>query len=943
MASIVNQFNDNILEVSRLERELVDKEFKSGNRQAAWDRLYQAVLRLLPRLNTPEYDTALINAVLEISNISIVLGKGFGDLIQLLQTAQQAAQRIGDRRSHAMINFHLGRLHHFGGNRLKALELFALGKVAVEELNDEDIIDLASEFIGFYFFFQGSFREAQPYFERAAHSYETESSHRVINPSGTFWLSYCYAYLGEFHRAIGTADYYRRLALDRADTDLATTLQATLGVILSMIRRSEEASYHLTAAHKNAESTHNMLALYFAKGGRAFNEFQAGNLTHARDLIEDAIKTGIEFGLNRLYSTPLTLELLFQIHFQKIPAVQQFDFQREYQRALSYPNFHLRGVALRLKAIETVANNGDLKSTVEPALLLSEENLKRSGDPIQLAKTYLEMVRLYLKMKDLEKARELARKAWKSLSGYADVFYPDDLRPLLSGETVVSSGNKKDKALLASFMEMIKELVPTTDVTTLLNQTVAATNRFFKAERGALFWFNDQQPNKAPELRGSHNISHSDVQSEKFRSSLTLVFKVYHEKKPRIVRKNAPSFDGGVATKAILCVPIKVEEQVQGVLYHDNSYMEDCFDDYGKSELVLIANSLNDYLMGIENLKKTMDANAIIAMTELGLSDTTQIITCSPTMQTILDQTTQIAETDSTILILGETGVGKELMAKRIYTMSARKDKPFVILDPTTISENLLESELFGHEKGAFTGADRQKKGRLELADQGTLFIDEIGEIPKSAQVKFLRAIQEKTIVRVGGTKSISTDFRLIVATNRDLAREVADGRLREDLYYRLNIVPLILPPLRNRIDDVPLLAQHFLNRYTVKYNRPRFELSGQNKAKLMRYQWPGNVRELQNIIERGVLLSKGEHLSLDLPSSQPALSSFDPFADMPNFEEMQRRYLEYVLEKTDGKISGPGGAAEILEMKYSTLYNCLIRLGLRSKKSATDKSPPPR
>ena len=260
---------------------------------------------------------------------------------------------------------------------------------------------------------------------------------------------------------------------------------------------------------------------------------------------------------------------------------------------------------------------------------------------------------------------------------------------------------------------------------------------------------------------------------------------------------------------------------------------------------------------------------------------------------------------------------------------SPRRESPFVIVDPTTIPETLVESELFGHEKGAFTGADRQKPGRLELAKGGTLFIDEVAEIPKSVQAKLLRALQEKTMVRVGGTSTLRSDFRLVAATNRDLAGEVAAGRFREDLYYRINVVPMAIPPLRERKEDIPLLARYLLAKYVSRYGRPEIELTKKDEAKLMGYDWPGNVRELENVVERTVLLSMGEGLEFRMPAEEMNISG-NPFSDYPTLDEIQRRYIQQVLEKTGGKIGGPGGAAEILGMKRTTLNDRMRKLGLR-------------
>jgi transcriptional regulator with GAF, ATPase, and Fis domain len=298
-------------------------------------------------------------------------------------------------------------------------------------------------------------------------------------------------------------------------------------------------------------------------------------------------------------------------------------------------------------------------------------------------------------------------------------------------------------------------------------------------------------------------------------------------------------------------------------------------------------------------------------------------------MLEIMGQVDQVADSDGTVLIMGETGVGKELFAHRLHKMSTRNDRPFVVVDPTTMPETLVESELFGHEKGAFTGADQQKAGRLELAHGGTLFIDEVGEIPKSVQVKLLRTLQEKSFVRVGGTSPQNSDFRLVAATNRDLAEEVAAGRFREDLYYRINVLPFTIPPLRERKKDIPLLARYFLARYATQYNRPKLTLTEEDEAKLMAYEWPGNVRELENVMERTVLLSKGEELDFLLPAG----GETDPgslFTGTPTLDEMQRRYILHVLDTTGGKVGGSEGAAEVLGMKRSTLNNRMKKLGLR-------------
>jgi transcriptional regulator with GAF, ATPase, and Fis domain len=306
--------------------------------------------------------------------------------------------------------------------------------------------------------------------------------------------------------------------------------------------------------------------------------------------------------------------------------------------------------------------------------------------------------------------------------------------------------------------------------------------------------------------------------------------------------------------------------------------------------------------------------------------DTRDIICSSEKMMHLLEQADQVAETDSVALILGETGTGKELLASRIHNKSHRSEEPFVIIDLSTISHGLLESELFGHERGAFTGADRRKIGRIELANKGTLFLDEIGELPLPAQVKLLRVIQEKEFGRVGGTQTIRSDFRLIAATNRNLDKEVAEGRFRQDLYYRLRVIPLQLPALRDRREDIPHLANYFLEYFMKLHKKRELKLTKAQNRALHDYQWPGNVRELKNVIERAVLLSEDNLLDLNLPSNIQ-IHSENPFADFPTLEEVQRRYIDLVIKKTGGKIGGAGGAAEILGMNRTSVYSRMRQL----------------
>jgi transcriptional regulator with GAF, ATPase, and Fis domain len=315
-----------------------------------------------------------------------------------------------------------------------------------------------------------------------------------------------------------------------------------------------------------------------------------------------------------------------------------------------------------------------------------------------------------------------------------------------------------------------------------------------------------------------------------------------------------------------------------------------------------------------------------------------EIIGRSAPMRHVSEQVAVVAPTNATVLILGESGTGKELVAREIHKASTRRDGPMVKVNCAAVPRDLFESEFFGHVKGAFTGALRDRVGRFELGNGGTLFLDEVSEIPIELQSKLLRAIQEGEYERVGGNRTLKTDVRLVAATNRNLAEEVRKGRFREDLYYRLNVFPINLAPLRERRSDIPLLAAHFLERACKEFNKPLGLMSSEALATLKAYDWPGNVRELQNVVERAVITARGGPISFELPSASIGAQAPERLDDSEvvqvrtedELREAERSNVLAVLNKTRWKVYGRGGAAELLGIKPGTLAARMKKLGLR-------------
>jgi formate hydrogenlyase transcriptional activator len=312
-------------------------------------------------------------------------------------------------------------------------------------------------------------------------------------------------------------------------------------------------------------------------------------------------------------------------------------------------------------------------------------------------------------------------------------------------------------------------------------------------------------------------------------------------------------------------------------------------------------------------------------------NEDTDIVGVSPAIRAVLDTVRQVAASDTTVLLVGETGTGKELIARELHAMSPRAGRPMVTVNCGAIAPGLIESELFGHERGAFTGAVQRRVGRFEAADHSTLFLDEVSELPLDGQVKLLRALQEQEVERVGATRPIRVDVRLVAATNRDLERDVADGRLRPDLFYRLNVLPIHVPPLRERREDIPRLTRHFIGHFERKLGKPLTGIDKESLRRLQAHSWPGNVRELRNVIERACVMARGPVVSIDraLATVRPADDETERFTSLADHE---RAYLRRVLVHTKGRISGPQGAAAILDVHPNTLRSKLDRLGLTAR-----------
>jgi formate hydrogenlyase transcriptional activator len=389
--------------------------------------------------------------------------------------------------------------------------------------------------------------------------------------------------------------------------------------------------------------------------------------------------------------------------------------------------------------------------------------------------------------------------------------------------------------------------------------------------------------------------------------------------------------------KSFCCVPLLSHDRALGA-FNVGSVVPDAF---SRLDVELLAQVAQQLAIAVENglayqqiaeLKEKLNTEKLYLEDEIRTErNFEEIIGHSPALREVLSQVEIVAPTDSTVLIQGETGTGKELIARAIHGLSSRRERTFVKLNCAAIPTGLLESELFGHEKGAFTGAIAQKIGRFELAHGGTLFLDEVGDIPLELQSKFLRVLQEQEFERLGSTRTTRVDIRLIAATNRDLSAMVADKQFRSDLYYRLHVFPIMNPPLRERPDDVSPLVRYFTQKFAKRMNKRIETIPVETMQTLSRYHWPGNIRELENFIERGVILSRGSTLVAPLAELKQHIKAARADVGRPftTLEEAEREHIRQALEEAKWLVGGPSGAAARLGMKRTTLQSKMVKLGI--------------
>ncbi len=896
---------------------------------------YKKVLNDISISKETEHDLLFIETAIKYSEITTAMN--IPKIVSsTLQEALVRAKKLDNQPYQALLEMHIAKNEWYLSHHSVALAHFEQGWSLAKKLSNPNIIPSATSFSTFFLYWQGRFREAVFNYEKSAAEIEKYPAGK-FPLIATLTLGRCYAHIGQITQGLGMVDSIQTQSLERGDKYSAAHARFLLGSILIDIGRVTDAIQALEVSTEEATKEQNLWPAIMGKLCLSYAYFLNGKNEKCICYLHKFLRESQNVHLP-VRSNNYLIELCWVMEQGMISRISDLSMDKEINQKIEGENIFLKGVAYRFQAL-LQKQRGFSNDKIIESLNLSQKYLLESGHQVELAKTYLEMGRLYLLIGEEEKAQNNINWGSKILFSINNALIPDDLKSLIQD---VPLGDPPLKEIL----RLGQEIVSIRDNKDLVQQIFSAVNRVTGAERGAIFLWEDSVTPPRLQLRASKNITPDQIAHSNFSSSMKMINEVSETGKSCILGTNSQkdkSSSVGEIIRSRICVPMKHRDKVIGVLYHDNRLFKNAFKETDLDLLGYFAGQAAiamDNAMAYEEIqrlnRKLNEEKLYYKEQHFDSLHFEDIVGDSPAILDVLNQINQVADTDAAVFISGETGVGKELVAREIHRHSPRCDKPFVRVFCSAIPESLIPSELFGHEKGAFTGAYQRRIGKFELADGGTLFLDEVGELPLDVQVRLLQVLQSKEFERVGGNEIIRSDFRLISASNRDLVQEVKNHRFRSDLFYRINVFPVSVPPLRGRKEDIPLLAYYFLKNYATKQGKTFKGIPESEMDKLIQYNWPGNVRELANIIERGTILSTGQQFRVPrLVVDQP---DFAPTKDDRSLEENERRHILWALQETRWKVRGRGGAAELLNIHPSTLEFRLKKLGIHKPIEFTRK-----
>ncbi|PLX42371.1 MAG: hypothetical protein C0609_09670 [Deltaproteobacteria bacterium] len=772
-------------------------------------------------------------------------------------------------------------------------------------------------------FWQGHIDEAIKRYESVLGNHE-ELIENVETLRSFVKLGWVYGVAGETARGLGLIRAVRKKAQEMGGKDLERYATLMLVVVLVDAGRVEEAERYLSEVFDLPENLIDTYILWPGNGKRAYFAVLKGDFEGAYGYFNEAWEASKILGSPH-HRAADNLEVMLRLERKGI-IHPEWNFDSDIERLLEWPDLYMQGVALRYRARKEMEKSGDAERG-RADLKRSIELLTRAGARIELAHAQIQMARINMDEKDYKAGEELLKKAWETFSKVNANLFPQDLKPYLDRTS-------KHSLWVESLLSVGEALSETRTKDDLLGQIIKQAMRISGAERGAIFMGSGS----CTALAASRNIVQQELCALPFRAHMEVVETVF-ETAAEITRQ-VESFDPEAPERVmdiswIGCFPVKLRGNVIGVIYLDRG---PAALELPEDETALLRIITNQAAVALENVEVFEEINDLKSEMEAETQYFREVAEAAPLGQRMLGRSdsfkkmmnliSRVADSDTTVMITGETGVGKEMVAQAIHRNSGRANGPFIAVNVAALSPELIASELFGHERGAYTGASQMRKGRFELAGGGTLFLDDIDACSLDIQAKLLRVLETRTFERVGGTRTLETNFRLLAASNRDLEDLVGKGLFRSDFYYRLNVFPIRIPPLRERVEDISILAKYFMEMFCKKFGKPTLSMTRGDLDVLKSYHWSGNIRELRHVIERAVLLSRGGRLTIPPLETSPLGVGMDDARIIP-LKDMEARYIVKALERTGGKVSGDGGAAELLGVKPSTLYSMMKRLGI--------------
>ncbi len=860
-----------------------------------------------------------LDLILSVQSEAFSLGVRLSLAQSLSAAASGAAELLGDQRAQALISIMAGCLkQHSGQEEPGALnKLLDDGLAAISTLGDADIEKQIKYFFSFLYYGKGDFRACYEAFD-AARSHIQIMACQYFNTLYPIYLAPAANRLGQYAQSIGICTGALRAAQKNRDKYKEIWLTAILAVQFLQIGANEQGLRFLSEVLDCVDYSAAPKLYLWVWRALAFYHANIGNLERSHHIMLECMKKRFDQGLGRFaYTSVWILEMLESYEKRGLPPLPGYKLDEELEWVLTRQNRHLHGMAFKIKARRLPKDCLDDRINL---LQCSHEAFLECGNRREAARTALLLAQHYFKVGQERKARELRQAARADLMD--TTLRPARALPHLAPwQGCVYSTTVQDS--MERCFSAISKIDLKLSAEEFAEELLNALQRELGAECAAFCHLKQDG--------GCEVVAHCNAEEEEFRQWHIIECLRTLSRQEHADWLLVPSGD-----KLLFCLRIVLAKEETLFLVFESCYVAGAYACMKDADIRALLSVLTRELLNLFRLQNHQHEVHKMPSVDFVIPDSDRMeYDDSPGYMHILEQARHAAQSDAPILILGETGVGKEVLARQIHQFSGRPGM-FVPVHPASTPENLFESEFFGYEKGAFTGANKQKVGFFELADNGTFFIDELAEIPMSFQVKLLRVLQDHSFTRVGGIRYIKSNFRLVTATNKNLWQEVQEGRFREDLYYRVSVIPIKLPPLRKRQEDIPRLLNLFLHQFSSRYGRKTPQLSERLIEQCKNYPWPGNIREMRNVVERAVILNEGGPLNLFLPEERDDSKSgsahdiSELYADLPSVEELIVRYMRYVLEKTNGKITGPDGAGKILGLKRSTLYLKLKKYGLK-------------